>query len=227
MWLFYYKHYSRRIAFFDLDNTITDRDTDWLWACWRMRRRLGGLGEVLTLMRLRHHYLRGRLGVDRYVKYHRMRIRGLRPSVYREMSRRFFEESGRHHIFSEALELVDFYRQRGIPVVVITAQNREVAMPFAELIGADDLTARGFNADGDRGTGAVNPYVFREGKVYRAGIHCHERDVFLRECAFFSDSIHDEPLLDQVSQPVAVNPDRLLEARAMESGWPILRLGRP
>jgi phosphoserine phosphatase len=41
---------------------------------------------------------------------------------------------------------------------------------------------------------------------------------------FYSDSINDLPLLDQVHEPVATNPDARLQAIAIERGWRILNL---
>ena len=39
---------------------------------------------------------------------------------------------------------------------------------------------------------------------------------------FYSDSRNDLPLLNDVSHPVAVNPDEVLLQEAVEKGWPVL-----
>ncbi|MCX7200755.1 MAG: haloacid dehalogenase-like hydrolase [Burkholderiales bacterium] len=41
---------------------------------------------------------------------------------------------------------------------------------------------------------------------------------------FYSDSRNDLPLLEQVTHPVATNPDAVLKATAIERGWPVLNL---
>jgi len=46
-----------------------------------------------------------------------------------------------------------------------------------------------------------------------------ERGVELSECAFYSDSMSDRPLLDLVGEPVAVNPDPRLAAHALRQRW--------
>jgi phosphoserine phosphatase len=48
------------------------------------------------------------------------------------------------------------------------------------------------------------------------------RGVSLADCAFYSDSIHDLPLLLEVGEPVAVAPDRRLRREAEARGWSIL-----
>ena len=39
---------------------------------------------------------------------------------------------------------------------------------------------------------------------------------------FYSDSINDLPLLEAVTDPVAVRPDDALRARAVAAHWPVL-----
>ena len=41
---------------------------------------------------------------------------------------------------------------------------------------------------------------------------------------FYSDSHNDLPLLELVDNPVAVDPDDTLRARAFELGWPVISL---
>ena len=216
---------SVKVAFFDLDRTITGMDTDWLWAVWRIRRTARGWKELYTLMCLRGHYLRGRLTVESYMDFHRIRMRALTPSRYRSLAERFFNEVGRRTVFPEAVEFISFYKKRGIPVVLITAQNDIIASHFSDYLGLDHNIANRFTEENGRFTGQVVPYVFEEGKVHWAEIYCREKGVDLKESAFFSDSIHDAPLLSLVKQAVAVNPDSLLEKKAVRENWPVIRLG--
>jgi phosphoserine phosphatase len=44
----------------------------------------------------------------------------------------------------------------------------------------------------------------------------------LEQSWFYSDSTSDLPLLEAVSDPVAVAPDQRLRAHALKAGWPIL-----
>ena len=46
----------------------------------------------------------------------------------------------------------------------------------------------------------------------------------LEGSCFYSDSMNDLPLLEQVSRPVAVDPDPRLQAVAEQRGWPIISL---
>jgi phosphoserine phosphatase len=44
------------------------------------------------------------------------------------------------------------------------------------------------------------------------------------DTTFYSDSLNDLPLLEQVDHPVATNPDDRLRALAQQRGWRILDL---
>ena len=48
-----------------------------------------------------------------------------------------------------------------------------------------------------------------------------ERALDPEQCAAYSDSINDLPLLESVGRPHAVNPDRELRRIALARGWPI------
>ncbi|PKL41432.1 MAG: HAD-IB family hydrolase [Spirochaetae bacterium HGW-Spirochaetae-1] len=210
---------SVKTAFFDLDDTLTDIDTDWLWTRWRLLKGPGGWREFLFFLRITRLYKQGRLTVDRYMAYHLLRIKILNPFEYRSLAERFFLESGRHHIFARAAELVAWYKDHNIPVVLITAQNDILAEPFARLLGFHDMIANRFIEEGDVFTGVVTPYNFQEGKVHWAEKYLTEKGISFSDCAFYSDSIHDAPLLSRVAFPVAVNPDKRLTSLAHEKGW--------
>jgi phosphoserine phosphatase len=51
-----------------------------------------------------------------------------------------------------------------------------------------------------------------------------EHQVNLAECAAYSDSINDLPLLQSVGYPHAVNPEPELRRVALKRGWPIHEL---
>lgn len=211
------------IAFFDLDETITDEDTDSLWAVWRSHRDLRGWAERAWLIKLYGDFRGGRLSINAYMKYQRFRIGSLTPDQFRAMGKEFFEDTGRAHVYRAARELVGAYRESGKTTVLLTAQNECIAGPFAEHLGMDNIIANRFAADGERFTEALEPYSFGEGKVLLGRNYAEARGVPLVRCAFYGDSIYDAPLLELVGFPCAVNPDPMLEARARRMNWPIAR----
>ncbi len=66
--------------------------------------------------------------------------------------------------------------------------------------------------------------TYHAGKVHRLQEWLEGRDATLAGAYFYSDSHNDLPLLELVDNPVAVDPDEALRARAMAEAWPIISL---
>jgi HAD superfamily hydrolase (TIGR01490 family) len=213
------------IAFFDLDETITDADTDSLWSAWRSRRELRGWAERVWLGKLYRDFRKGRMVIEEYMKYQRFRIGQLAADEYRELGKAFFNDSGRHHMYPEAEVLIGDFKKAGCRVVLLTAQNDCIAGPFAEHLRMDDMIANRFGTDGIRFTEPVKPYCFNEGKVELGRKYADDAGVPLARCAFFGDSFYDAPFLNRVGFPYATNPDSMLEALARRKNWRIVRFG--
>ena len=112
---------------------------------------------------------------------------------------------------------------------IVTATNRFITRPIATELGIEHLIACEVEEAPDgRLTGrTVGTPSFREGKITRleewlAGLGRRLGD--FEESWFYSDSLNDLPLLEKVTNPVAVDPDPTLERQARDRGWPILRL---
>jgi phosphoserine phosphatase len=66
--------------------------------------------------------------------------------------------------------------------------------------------------------------TFKEGKVIRFNQWLKEQGEIDDQRYFYSDSINDLPLLLEVSNPVAVDPDSALKAQAESRNWEIISL---
>jgi phosphoserine phosphatase len=74
----------------------------------------------------------------------------------------------------------------------------------------------------DRMTGeVVDPPCYGEGKITWAQRYAAEHDGILAEAYFYTDSYSDQPLLELVGHPIAVNPDTRLRRLAQKRSWPI------
>ena len=109
--------------------------------------------------------------------------------------------------------------------MIITATNRFVTQPIADLLGVPHLLATEPEMAGERYTGRVaGTPCFQHGKVERLEQWLVEQDEGLDGSWFYSDSHNDLPLLQQVEHPVAVDPDETLRREAVTRGWPIISL---
>jgi HAD superfamily hydrolase (TIGR01490 family) len=120
----------------------------------------------------------------------------------------------------KAEELIDWHRQRGDELLIITATNSFVTSPIAARLGIPSLLATDPETVNNRFTGKVAGIpCFQQGKVerYRQWLQQHGKNP--EQTWFYSDSHNDLPLLELVMHPVAVDPDEKLSAYARKKGW--------
>jgi HAD superfamily hydrolase (TIGR01490 family) len=142
--------------------------------------------------------------------------------------RRFMGEAIEPMMTAASRALVTRHLAAGDLVVIVTSTNRFITAPIARAYGIEHLIASEPEIRDGRYTGAVvGVPAFREGKIARLDEWLAARGSRLAdfdESWFYSDSINDLPLLERVSNPVAVDPDRELAAIAERRGWPRISL---
>ncbi|MFL0808506.1 MAG: HAD-IB family hydrolase [Oceanobacter sp.] len=215
--------YDVKLVFFDLDDSLINKDANSLWIKWRFRHEHWALVEATqALASLYHAYKRGTVTHWRLSQYYRTRTRGMTPSEYDNMVRQFFREQGYLHMYRQAPSLIFAYRRRNIDLVMITGADESVARVYAEAFGIEHVISNRLRIDGERITGLEHPLCYGAGKVGLAEAFLAERGLTFEDCAFYTDSHADLPLLERVRQPVVLNPNALLREAAKERGWPIL-----
>jgi HAD superfamily hydrolase (TIGR01490 family) len=217
------------LALFDLDHTLLPIDSDYEWS--RFLARLGVLdGDDYERENNRFYeqYKDGSLDIAEFLQFQLAPLAAHPRDTLDRWHAQFMAEVITPRISHQARELVDRHRARGDLIALVTATNAFVTAPIARAFGIDHLVATTLEEAGGQFTGRpLGTPSFREGKVVRT----HEWlesigrrfDSFERTW-FYSDSRNDIALLEQVTDPVATNPDPVLHATAITRGWPVLRL---
>jgi len=129
-------------------------------------------------------------------------------------------------IYSDAMRCIASHRKAGDRILVISASAEFLVGAVAERLGIDEILAiqleeqHGFYSGNTLGV-----LTYREGKVRRLREWAEAVGESLDGAHFYSDSINDLPLLEQVAHPHVVNPDPLLREQAEVRGWPQLSWG--
>ena len=127
----------------------------------------------------------------------------------------------------EARGLIDLHSAAGRDTYIVSASPVEIVGHFAaamEMTGGLGTVAA---IDNGIYTGELaEPFCYGEGKAHAIRKVAHERGYDLSQSYAYTDSIGDLPMLEAVGHPVAVNPDRALEAIAYHRGWPIVEFSR-
>jgi HAD superfamily hydrolase (TIGR01490 family) len=219
-----------KLALFDLDHTLLPLDSDHAWGEFTIQ--LGwheGSAFRAINDRFYDQYKMGVLNLAEYIAFTTEGIRRVGAAAAAAAHQRFMAEVIQPAITPQALALLQQHRDAGDTLVLITATNEFVTRPIAQALGFEHLLAVELQKGAD---GWYNGQIqgvpsFREGKVTRLAGWLAERGSSLKHIersVFYSDSINDLPLLEQVQTPVATNPDNKLLAIARERDWQVLEL---
>lgn len=215
--------YPYPVVFFDLDDSLINKDANTLWIRWRARHERWAIIEgVLALASLYRAYKKGTVTHWRLSNYYRTRTRGLTPAQYQARVNEFFEELGQLHIYPQAASLLFAYRQQGSRIVMITGADEPVAQKYADALGIKDIICNRLDIEGEQIVGLKQPLCYGPGKVVLAAEFLEQQGLSFKDCAFYTDSHADLPLLEKVAQPVVLNPSPELRDIAKQRQWPYL-----
>ena len=217
------------LAIFDLDNTLLRGDSDYLWGMYLIDKGVvDGESHRRENDRFYQEYLSGQMDIMAFLRFQLAPLARIPISELLQMREDYIEHYIRPIITTQALKLVDKHRQRGDTLLLITATNDFVTRPIADLFGIDELIATNAEIIKNQYTGAVSGVPsYKQGKVIRLHQWLSEKNYNMKGSWFYSDSHNDLPLLLEVDNPVAVNPDPELAKHARQAGWPILALADP
>lgn len=214
------------LTIFDLDNTLLAGDSDYLWGQF-----LGENGYVDAEAhqkendRYYNDYLKGVLDINAFLEFQFQALAENNMETLRNWRTRFLAEKIRPTILPKALKLIEEHRKKGHQLMIITATNSFITTPIAELFNIDNLIASEPEINNGQYTGKLSGTPsFSQGKVVRYRQWLAENNCTISASWFYSDSHNDIPLLNQVSYPIAVDPDAILQAEAKQRDWEIISL---
>ena len=217
------------LVLFDLDNTLLPGDSDFEWAQFLIAK--GVLDRELYEARnatFYDQYRAGTLDIHEFLNFQLAPLARHSRSELDTWHAEFMTKQIRPRLSDGARALVNGHLETGALCAIVTATNSFITGPIARELDIPHLVATiPAQQDGEftgkpRGTPA-----FREGKIERVERWLEELGLYLgsfRRTTFYSDSLNDLPLLNRVSNPVAVDPDPTLEAHARAHSWHIMHL---
>ena len=215
--------YDVPVVFFDLDDSLINKDANSLWIKWRFKRERWAMVEAMqALASLYRAYKKGKVTHSKLSGYYRTRTRGMTLEEYQQRVGQFFSERGNLHIYPQAASLLFAYQRQGTELVMITGSDDVVAQAYARELGIPHVISNRLLEENGEITGLQLPMCYGDGKVELAQQFLAGRNLTLADAAFYSDSHSDIPLLESVAQPVVLNPNNELRDYATEHKWPVL-----
>jgi len=215
-----------RLAIFDLDNTLLAGDSDHSWGEFLVDKKLvDAQAYAQANDRFYQQYKAATLDIQEYLGFSLAFLTRYSLDELAAFHQEFMHDYVEPMMQPKALALLQKHRAQGDYLLIITATNSFVTHPIAKRLDVDDILASDAEIVNDRYTGkGIGTPCFQGGKVTRLNEWLKDKNYNLDDAYFYSDSINDLPLLEQVPNPVAVDPDERLEKIANERGWEILSL---
>ena len=222
-----------QLALFDLDYTLLPCDSDYEWG--QFLARIGVVDSehyAKQNERFYQDYKDGTLDIHAFLRFALKPLSEHSRAQLKDWHDAFMKEVIHGQLLQPALDLVKRHQDAGDLCCVITATNSFVTRPIVKSFGIEHLIAtEPATIDNDplaNYTGQVKGIPnFREGKVRNLHDWLTTQNLSFNQMPhsyFYSDSMNDLPLLEEVSNPVATNPDDRLRNEAHQRHWPILEL---
>ena len=219
---------EKRAAFFDLDKTLIPGSSLFLLARGMYER---DVFRVRDLLRFGWGQMTFRLLGERSKAMEKSRestldfVTGRSQAELMEWGREIATERILPRVYEDIVRVIDGHRSRGDLTFLVTAAPIEVAELIARELGMEG--AAGTISETDENgyyTGRVIEVMHGPAKAKAVAELAAAHGLALGECAAYSDSINDLPLLESVGHPHAVNPEPELRRIAMTRGWPVHEL---
>jgi HAD superfamily hydrolase (TIGR01490 family) len=214
------------LALFDLDNTLLDGDSDYLWGCFLVEHGLVDREFYESEnQRFYDQYVEGSLDIQEFLRFQLRPLATYRRTQLEDWREQYLASKIEPIVLPKARALLERHRARGDELIIITATNRFITEPIARRLGVVHLIATEAEMIAGEYTGNVaGTPCFQAGKVTRLLAWLQQHQQSLEHSWFYSDSHNDLPLLERVDHPVAVDPDDRLRAHAAQQDWPVISL---
>lgn len=220
---------QKQIALFDLDHTLINTDSDYMWGEFLVKHHL--VEESLYRAKNREfyeHYIAGTLDAVVYNEFVAAFLKQHPLTRLYQWREQYLQDDIAPTVRPKALQAIDAHSQAGHDVVVISATNAFVVNAIAnKLFSVDDsrilATELEVTEQGYTGKVAGQPN-FKEGKLINLKkwlANQQQQGVTYSKTYAYSDSKNDLPLLEWADVAIAVCPDDTLRAHALAHHWAI------
>ena len=215
-----------RIAFFDVDNTITRGSTLYFLGKgmynrgFFTKRDIGAW--VLANIRFRMTGTEKSEVISRFQKAATDFIGGHDVKEIRIIGEQIYSEFVSPSIWQGTIELAKEHLSSGDEVWLVTASPEDFANLIAERLGFTGAIGTKAEIKDGKYTGNLSGKLLH-GKEKAIAISelTKARGINLQDCFAYSDSHNDLPLLSAVGHPRAINPDAKLRIIAFAQSWPV------
>ncbi len=211
-------------AVFDLDRTLTRvRSLESSFIRFLLRERHISFENLLCsagflLRNLRHDPVTA-------TKRNKMYLKGFSLAEIELLTRTFLSRNGYRLIPEKAISLVKSHKQQEHLTILITGSPEFLARPLIQMLDLpfDRLYATRLEIEEERFSGKIEgTHYYGKEKELLVRTLFAELCFPLEKSFCYADSASDIPMMSLFGKPVAVNPDKKLTRKSLQSEWQIL-----
>ncbi|MBF0658716.1 HAD family hydrolase [Psychrobacter sp. NG25] len=219
---------KKELALFDLDHTLLDVDSDYLWGEYIVNNGLVDEAQYRTAnQEFYEQYIAGTLDATEYNEFVAQFLTTLPLARLHELREDYIKREIEPHIRPKAMEVLCQHIEKGHAVVIISATNDFVVSAIAKRFGieAANVLSTPLEIKNERYTGKLaDKPNFKEGKIYHLDKWVNKQQlagVTFEKTYAYSDSKNDIPLLEWADVAICVSPDDALHAHALAHHWAV------
>ena len=219
---------SRTLALFDLDHTLLDVDSDYLWGEYIVKHNLVDEAQYRTAnQKFYQDYIEGTLDATEYNEFVAQFLSSLPMDRLHALREDYIKYEIEPHMRPKAIAVLREHIELGHDVVIISATNDFVVSAIAERFGIDEanVLSTPLEIKNERYTGKLTDKPnFKEGKIYHLNKWLDKQQtagMIFEKTYAYSDSKNDIPLLEWADVAICVSPDKALHAHALAHRWAV------
>jgi HAD superfamily hydrolase (TIGR01490 family) len=224
---------QKRAAFFDVDNTLIHGSSLYFLGRGMYQRGFFTKADIsrFVLANLRFR-LTGKENKEEILKFQNAAtdfIGGHGVAEIEAIGQEIYDEFVSPALWQGTIDIAGSHLANGEEVWLVTAAPEDMAILIANRLGFTGALGSKATIKDGKYTGTLEGNLLHGAeKAVAITKLAAERNFDLAQCYSYSDSHNDLPLLRAVGKPNAINPDAILQLRAMSEGWPIheFRRGR-
>lgn len=209
-----------KAAIFDVDNTITTRDTFFLFF-WYILSQMPF--RIFRAYRLPFSLLKTRVfGANRLlVKEDVFRLlNGLPEAEVQELCVNFVRQVATKYISPRAIKVMEHHQKEGYKIILLSASPEVYLIYLSRFLQADYCIGTKIEFKDNQKIG-LGTHCYGPEKLKRLNQFISKEKINLdfKDSFFYSDHHSDLPVFENVGNPVAVNASTKLKSMAIKNGW--------
>ena len=212
-------------AFFDFDGTLYNGVVAFDFLKFLALNRILKIREIASLSKLLYYYALDKFSLaERYDTNKKIyqKIIGWNASLLELNSKKFLESRIDKKLFRNIVKILVNHKENGHEVIIVTTALKEIISPIKKLIKIDDIIATEVEIKNGLYTGKIKSLPVGKNRIIIIKEYCKKHNIDIKKSYAYSDHFSDIPLLENIGNPVAVNPDRKLKIYALKKGWGII-----